>query len=135
MKVAGEYFAGARNRDAGSLFDGKRMVCGLERDEGPLTMISQVHHRLEVLGLRVAPERGREPTEEWPGVRTMLFGMHLDEHVEVLAAQRHPDTPDEGVRVSKDRNFEATSNEEELFVDDTDIGVKAATSSPLTLRN
>jgi hypothetical protein len=39
MQVGGEYLADAGNGDAGPLFDGKRMVCGLEFDES-LTIVS-----------------------------------------------------------------------------------------------
>ena len=40
MEVGGEYLADAGNRDAGPLFDGKRMICGLELDERSLTIVS-----------------------------------------------------------------------------------------------
>ena len=135
MPVRGEYLADAGNGDARPLLDSKRMVRGLELDERPLTIIPQVHDGLEVLGLGVAIERGREPAEEWPGVRTHLLGIKLEKRFEVLAAQRHPQTPDEGLRLTEDRHFEARASEEEPFIDDACISVEATPGRPLRPRN
>src|SRR5262245_21113820 len=121
--VQGEDLTDPRHRDSRSLFDGERMLGRLKLDEGALTVISEVHHGLEVLGIRIPLEGRRKPPEERSLVGAMVLVVKPEKRFEVLRAYGGPDAPDEGLPFANDRDFEAATNKEELAIDYASIGI------------
>ncbi len=110
----------ARQHDAGALFYCQRMISGLQLDEGPLTDGLGVDVGLQgERGRLVQRQFGGQPTE----VRLLPFpsggGPQRQGAGEVVAAQRHPDSPVElGARGGVgDRDDEASPDEEMLGLD------------------
>jgi hypothetical protein len=135
VEVFGHDLAHTPNGDSGSLLDREWMLGRLELDEGSLPVVSEVHHGLQILGLRKPFEGRGEPAKERALVSAMRLVVELEEGVEVLAAQGDPDAPDEGLRLAENRNLETTPNEEELVIDHTGIGIEATPPGSLRLGN
>jgi hypothetical protein len=110
----------AHQHDAGALFYCQRMIGGLQLDEGPLTDGLGVDAGLQGERRRLVQRQvGGQPTEE----RLLPFpsggGPQRQGTDEVVAAQRHPDSPVElGTRSSVgNRDDEASPDEEMLGLD------------------
>lgn len=100
-----------------ALLDGKRMVGRLELDPRALSVVPQMHHRLQVDRVRIWREPRVEPSEVRAQVRAVGLAERADPLLEVLPTQAHPDAPDEWVLMPGDWQLDAAADEEVLVVD------------------
>ena len=90
-----------------------------------------MHVGLQVQRLRVQGKCRAEPAEVRRLVFTSLGVPHLNRPFEVLFAKRAPHAPREWPVAVNNRNFQASPDEEVLFVDDAQVGCEIAARFPL----
>ena len=85
------------------------------------SVVAQMHHRLQIDGLRVDMQPRIEPTEERPHVRSLRDVERPNPFPKASLAQRKPHSPAEWLIPSVNWNLEAPANEELTLVDDAVI--------------
>ena len=109
------------------------MISRLKFNEWPYPIIAQMDLRFKVLGNGITLEVGRQPTEVRPVFRPILAIQQSDKLLEITWAQRDPYAPDKWFICAMHGNFDATSDEEVLTIDDACIFCLFTTSRPLSL--
>ena len=91
--------------------------------------------RLEIFRAWIKPKFGRKPAEERTDMRAFRPIQARDKLIEVWAAQRDPNTPEEGLTRAVHVELEAAANEEELLINDAGIGVEDTAAAAFLGRN